>query len=132
VRTLVAVDPPIGYDYSLISSAAWSADGRWVAFEVFHCGGVASDAAGTGGLWVTNGQNEPRQLTRPCFEDPEVLHPAEVFEWRSRTAGSTHRPRTRFPDEDAVPPARFGEYRQLELFGRHPTGKDEAVFIELP
>jgi Tol biopolymer transport system component len=80
VRTLVAFDVlgrhllPSEVDLGLIviGSAAWSADGRWVAFEVVGCDGPSTDEAGTGGLWVTNGLDEPRQLTRPCFEDPDV------------------------------------------------------------
>ena len=65
----------------LIGSAGWSADGRWVAFEVVACGGGVTDKAGTGGLWVTNGLDEPRQLTRPCFEDANVAPYNELWAW---------------------------------------------------
>jgi Tol biopolymer transport system component len=89
VRTLVAADElsqPLGEDDFalsglLIGSAAWSADGRWVAFEVVACGGGVTDEAGAGGLWVTNGLDEPRQLTRPCFEDPDVAPYNELWAW---------------------------------------------------
>jgi Tol biopolymer transport system component len=70
-------------DYSnlLIGSAAWSADGRWVAYEILACGGGFVDEDGEGGLWVTNGLDEPRQLTKPCFEDPDVSPYNELWEW---------------------------------------------------
>ena len=56
-----------------IGSAAWSADGRWVAYQIVTClGGFNDDEAGEGGLWVTNGVDEPRQLTRPCLENPDL------------------------------------------------------------
>ena len=91
VRTLVAADalnrrpqpgeirPP--YSNLLIGSAAWSTDGRWVAYEILACGGGFVDEASEGGLWVTNGLDEPRQLTRPCFEDPDVASYNELWEW---------------------------------------------------
>jgi Tol biopolymer transport system component len=87
VRTLVAADalsrrmPLEEGDGFLIGSAAWSADGRWVAFEVVACGGGFTDEAGTGGLWVTNGLDAPRQLTKPCFEDPEIAPYNSLWAW---------------------------------------------------
>jgi Tol biopolymer transport system component len=39
------------------------------------------DEDGEGGLWVTNGLDEPRQLTKPCFEDPDVSPYNELWEW---------------------------------------------------
>ena len=80
VRTLVAAGAT-GRFGDLIGSAAWSVDGRWAAFEVVACGGGVTDKTGTGGLWVTNGQDEPRQLTRPCFEDPHVAPYNELWAW---------------------------------------------------
>jgi Tol biopolymer transport system component len=65
----------------LIGSAAPSADGRWVAFEVVACGGGFTDEEGAGGLWVTNGLDEPRQVTKPCFEDPAVEHYNTLWAW---------------------------------------------------
>ena len=68
VRTLVVPDAR-----DLIGSAAWSADGRWAAYEAVSCPSGRrmtpgfSHAAEAAGLWVTNGQDEPRQLTRPCW-----------------------------------------------------------------
>ncbi len=91
VRTLVAADAlsrrlqpgEIRGDYSnlLIGSAAWSADGRWVAYEILACGGGFMDEASEGGLWVTNWLDESRQLTRPCFEDPDVAPYNELWAW---------------------------------------------------
>jgi Tol biopolymer transport system component len=83
VRALVAA-PALSrglLDGFLIGSAAWSADGRWMAFEVVACGGGVTDAGGSGGLWVTNGLDEPRQLTKPCFEEPDVAPYNELWEW---------------------------------------------------
>ena len=74
VRTLVdAHSIDSAFRDRTIGSAAWSADGRWVAFQVVACGGgaVTEEEPAVAGLWVTNGLDEPRQLTRPCFEDPE-------------------------------------------------------------
>jgi Tol biopolymer transport system component len=83
VRTLVAPDAR-----DLIGSAAWSADGRWAAYEVVACPAGTprmtagfTHAAGAAGLWVTNGRDEPRQLTRPCFEDPDVAPFNELWAW---------------------------------------------------
>jgi hypothetical protein len=82
VRTLVDTDSPDSEFFGrLIGSAGWSADGRWAAFEVVACGGGVTDKAGTGGLWVTNGLDEPRQLTRPCFEDPDLAPYNELWAW---------------------------------------------------
>jgi Tol biopolymer transport system component len=83
VRTLVVPDAR-----DLIGSAAWSADGRWAAYEAVACPSVRprmtpgfSHAAEAAGLWVTNGHDEPRQLTRPCFEDPHVAPYNELWAW---------------------------------------------------
>lgn len=90
VRTLVAAESlsyrpqpgEVSVDTSLIiGGAAWSADGIWVAFEILACGGGWSDEAGAGGLWVTNGLDEPRQLTKPCFEEGNVDPHTELWEW---------------------------------------------------
>jgi Tol biopolymer transport system component len=82
VRTLVTaaqLSPPGGIG-PLIGSAAWSADGRWVAFEIVACGGGVGNAHGLGGLWVTNGAGVPRQLTRPC-EDPAAVRYDYPWAW---------------------------------------------------
>jgi Tol biopolymer transport system component len=65
---------------SLINWAASSADGRWVAFEVQACGSRPGPAT-IGGLWVTNGVDEPRQLTKPCLEDPDISLDDGFWEW---------------------------------------------------
>ena len=75
-----------------ISDAAWSPDGRWVAFEIHGCDGDSTDGGkpvapydpprSGHGLWVTNGVDKPRQLmARPCSEDPEVFLYDEHWEW---------------------------------------------------
>ncbi len=65
----------------LIGSAAWSADGRWAAFEITACAGGDTSPTGTGGLWVTNGLDEPQQLTKPCFENPDLGSSVERWAW---------------------------------------------------
>jgi Tol biopolymer transport system component len=89
-RTLVAAEKlrvedrqfAVGYYVLTIGSAAWSADGRWVAFEIVGCGDGSNDGGVSPGLWVTNGKDEPRQLTtRPCSEDPKVFQHDEFWEW---------------------------------------------------
>ena len=84
VRTLVDANS-IDSEFSdrTIGGAAWSADGRWVAFEVTNCGGgtVTEQEPAVGGLWVTNGLREPRQLTTPCIEDPDVFPYEQFWEW---------------------------------------------------
>lgn len=82
VRTLVdAQSIDSTFRNLIIGSAAVSADGRWVAFEVVACGGGISNEGGAGGLWVTNGVDEPRQLTKPCFEDPKAFTYNELWAW---------------------------------------------------
>ena len=83
---LVAVDPGTGESITLVAAdspllvrgrivwAATSADGRWVAYEASpFCDDRAAVADGEEqrGLWVTDGADEPRQLTAPCVEHPE-------------------------------------------------------------
>jgi Tol biopolymer transport system component len=70
---LVAVDPGTGEERVLVedvadvSNARWSADGRWVAFEM-----------PTGSLWVVDGTREPRQV----FETPSRV----LWKWSSTGA----------------------------------------------
>jgi Tol biopolymer transport system component len=45
--------------------AAWSADGRWVAFDVFCVGGDPGSCLRQG-LWVVGVGGEPRQVAGPC------------------------------------------------------------------
>jgi Tol biopolymer transport system component len=80
---LVAEDPRTGEVITLaatsdfrdntISWAAASADGRWVAFRISFCDDdpTVADWERRSGLWVTNGTDEPRQLTAPCVEGSE-------------------------------------------------------------
>jgi Tol biopolymer transport system component len=85
VRTLVAAEWMSAYvsavNPPLIGRAAWSADGRWAAFEVMGCsGGEGHESAG--GIWVTDGQDEPRRVTNSCFEDVFET----VWEWSATGA----------------------------------------------
>jgi Tol biopolymer transport system component len=76
-RTLVSADELGG---RLVGWAAWSADGRWAAFEILGCPRGSAEVSGIdGGLWVTDGLDESRQLTRPCSEDPDAY--TELWEW---------------------------------------------------
>jgi Tol biopolymer transport system component len=68
-QEVVAADPSTGETRVLVDaeelggsldSAAWSADGHWVAFEVRRV--CASDPL-KGGLWVTDGTRHPRRVT---------------------------------------------------------------------
>ena len=70
-----------GHGFQTIDSAAWSADGRWVAFDIFGCEDGSTKADLETGLWVTDGREEPRQLTtrRPCSE--AYLGSEELWEW---------------------------------------------------
>lgn len=45
--------------------AAWSADGRWVAFDV-SCVGGDPGSCPRRGLWVVGAGGEPRQVAGPC------------------------------------------------------------------
>lgn len=63
--------------------AAWSADGRWVAFEVF-CSEGDLGSCQPRGLWVVGPGGEPRPVTRPCAS----CHPANVvWAWGPPGAG---------------------------------------------
>ncbi len=46
--------------------AAWSADGRWVAFDVYCSRDCPSLDRQRQGLWVVGVGGEPRQITDPC------------------------------------------------------------------
>ena len=73
VRTVFHSQLPPGEE--VIYNAAISADGRWVAFDV-------STGCRDGGpqLWVTNGVDEPRRLTKACEKssDNDALG---LWEW---------------------------------------------------
>jgi WD40 repeat protein len=91
VGNLVAEDPRTGEAITLVDHkvpgvghhtigfAAASADGRWAAFDAPFCQDGITDSNGTAGLWVTNGVDEPRQLTTPCSEDGSDA--ADLWEW---------------------------------------------------
>jgi len=57
---------------NFIRKAEWSADGRWVAFEVTNAsldGAALGPCLPTLGIWVQGPSGVPRQLTTPC-DDP--------------------------------------------------------------
>jgi Tol biopolymer transport system component len=98
---LVARDPSTGRAITLVDDArvpdfhgrliAWaaaSADGRWVAFESPFCQDNLPEGIteGKSGLWVTNGTDEPRQLTAPCVEHPQG--PTSEGDWAWSPTGS--------------------------------------------
>ena len=89
VRTLVAAETlrvedrqfADGYDVLTIVSAAWSADGSWLAFEIMGCDDDSGEV-GSRGIWVTNGVDEPRRfMPRPCPEGQKDFVHDELWEW---------------------------------------------------
>jgi Tol biopolymer transport system component len=90
-NAIVAADPGTGETRVLVDaeelggsldSAAWSADGRWVAFEFRAC---ASDAR-KGGIWVTDGMGDARQvMSRPCIS-PRDAGGAPLWAWSPTSA----------------------------------------------
>jgi hypothetical protein len=88
VRTIVETDeiidcPDAEGCRSFVREAEWSADGRWLAFEVTHAnldGPAIGPCAPTVGVWVTNALGELGQLTTPC-DAPAPDAVEEVWEW---------------------------------------------------
>ena len=88
VRTIVETDeiidcPDTKRCRSFVREAEWSADGRWLAFEVTHAnldGPPIGPCAPTVGVWVTNALGELGQLTTPC-DAPAPDAVEEVWEW---------------------------------------------------
>jgi Tol biopolymer transport system component len=66
-----------------IYSHAISADGRWLAYEVWTCM-AASPCESEAGIWVTNALGEDRQLTQQC-DRPDSCH-QEVWAWSPQGA----------------------------------------------
>jgi Tol biopolymer transport system component len=91
VRTIVETDGLVGCPdgavcSSFIKKAEWSADGRWVAFEISNSnlnGQRLGPCGPTIGIWVQGPEGMPRQLTAPC--DAPSSRPAdrveELWEW---------------------------------------------------
>jgi Tol biopolymer transport system component len=98
VWTLVSAETLGG---SLVGRAAWSADGMWAAYEILACGGGGAIKAGTGGLWVTNGVDEPRQVTSPCTEEGSTNDVFTEF-WEWSPAGAQLVVARQFNDGDAL------------------------------
>ena len=88
VRTIVETDeiidcPDAKRCRSFVREAEWSADGRWLAFEVTHAnldGPPIGPCAPTVGVWVTNALGELGQQTTPC-DAPAPDAVEEVWEW---------------------------------------------------
>ena len=71
---------------NFIRKAEWSADGRWVAFEVSNAsldGPPLGPCGSTIGVWVQGPTGEPQQLTTPCDAPPSGSNvPVEqLWEW---------------------------------------------------
>jgi Tol biopolymer transport system component len=89
---VVAADPGTGETRVLVDeeelggsldSAAWSADGRWVAFETLR--GCHLDPL-KAGIWVTDGTGPAQQVTsRPC-RGPNDLGGGELWAWSPTSA----------------------------------------------
>lgn len=90
VRTLVETDGIVDcaeratrrFCENFIREAEWSADGRWVAFEVSH---ISLDTQRLGpcgptvGIWVQGPSGVPQQLTTPCDTPNDKIE--ETWEW---------------------------------------------------
>jgi dipeptidyl aminopeptidase/acylaminoacyl peptidase len=108
VRTIVAAKAlrvpfdPNGLYHETIGSAAWSADGGWVAFEIRgECIDNTTGSELPPGLWVTNGVDEPLRLTtRPRCENAYVGLLEELWEWSP--AGAQLVVRSRSVDGDGL------------------------------
>jgi Tol biopolymer transport system component len=79
-RTLATCKDPCAY----ITRHAISADGRWLAYEIWTCLG-ALPCESEAGIWATNALGEDRQLTQQC-DRPDSCH-QEVWAWSP--AGAT-------------------------------------------
>ena len=77
-RTLVTCTDPCDF----FNRYALSADGQWLAYEVWTCLG-ALPCESEAGIWVTNALGEDRQLTQQC--DPDSCH-QEVWAWSPQGA----------------------------------------------
>jgi dipeptidyl aminopeptidase/acylaminoacyl peptidase len=78
-RTLVKCKDPCVW----IPLHAISADGRWLAYEVWTCLG-ALPCESEAGIWVTNALGEDRQLAQGCAW-PNSCHP-QVWAWSPQGA----------------------------------------------
>ena len=91
VRKIVETDgivdcPGLERCTSFVERAEWSADGRWVAFEVSYgildMNRLSSGPCGpTAGVWVQGPVGAPRQLTRPCEATPGADGLEELWAW---------------------------------------------------
>ncbi len=89
---LVAVDPQTGEAPVVvdgrrlpgrIGNAAWSADGRWLAFDIRGCTPNDPNA----GLWVSDALGDERRLTdRPCATGGVAVPADGVWAWSPTTA----------------------------------------------
>jgi dipeptidyl aminopeptidase/acylaminoacyl peptidase len=78
-RTLAKCKDPCAY----IPGHEISADGRWLAYEVWTCM-AASPCESGAGIWVTNALGEDRQLTQQC-DSPDSCH-YEMWAWSPQGA----------------------------------------------
>ena len=71
---------------NFIRKAEWSADGRWVAFEISNAsldGPALGPCSSEVGIWVQGAEGSPRQLTTPCEAPPSGSHQPvrELWAW---------------------------------------------------
>jgi Tol biopolymer transport system component len=88
---ILAVDPSSGETRILVradqiqgqlDAAAWSADGRMLAFGVNGCSPDAPDA----GIWIADAPGNARRVSEmPCGTDPEAWN-SQVFAWSPTTS----------------------------------------------
>jgi len=69
---------------NFVRRAEWSADGRWVAFEVSTPPG--RPCAPTDGLWVQGPAGDPWQLTFPCVDTPGRQGIEDLWAWSPKGA----------------------------------------------
>ena len=111
VRTIVETDEMVdGVDEcsnqescsNFIRKAEWSADGRWVAFQVSNeslDGPPLGSCGPTVGIWAVGVARLPRQLTTPCDAPPSSPDEPiqELWEWSRQATGSPTRESTETP-----------------------------------
>jgi Tol biopolymer transport system component len=78
-RTLATCKDPCVF----INRYGVSADGRWLAYEIWTCLG-AKPCESEAGIWATNALGEDRQLTQQC-DRPDSCH-QEVWAWSPQGA----------------------------------------------
>ena len=90
VRKIVDTDGLVDCEFAactnFIRRAEWSADGRWIAFQISNAslnGPRVGPCRPTIGIWVQGPDGVPRQLTTPCNAPPSRSPDPveELWEW---------------------------------------------------